>query len=140
MEQRISLITLGVSDLQRAVTFYERVLGWKAAPSPPAIAFFDLNGVVFSLYPHHELAKDMQSVPGDVGGYRGFALAHNVQSKAEVDSIFALLKQHGATIVKEPQEAFWGEDTPAIFLTLTVTNGRWPSTPTGRFRKTGEFP
>lgn len=108
MEQRISLITLGVSDLQRAVTFYERVLGWKAAPSPPEIAFFDLNGVVFSLYQHDDLAKDMQSVPGDVSIYQGFALAHNVQCKEDVDSIFALLKKNGATIVKEPQEAFWG--------------------------------
>jgi hypothetical protein len=108
MEQRISLITLGVSDLQRAVTFYERVLGWKAAPSPPEIAFFDLNGVVFSLYPHDELAKDMQSVSGDASSYQGVALAHNVRSKEEVNAIFALLKQHRATIVKEPQEAFWG--------------------------------
>jgi catechol 2,3-dioxygenase-like lactoylglutathione lyase family enzyme len=108
MEQRLSLITLGVSDLQRAVTFYERVLGWKAAASPPEIAFFDLNGVVFSLYQHNDLAKDMQSATGNAGTYQGFALAHNVQSREEVNSIFLLLKKNGATIVKEPQEAFWG--------------------------------
>ena len=62
MEQRISLITLGVADLQRAVVFYERVVGWKAESSPPGIVFFDLNGVVFALWPHNELAKDTVSV------------------------------------------------------------------------------
>ena len=108
MEQRVSLITLGVADLQRAVAFYERVVGWKAAPSPPEIAFFDLNGVVFSLYPHDDLAKDMNTNAKENGVYQGCALAHNVRSKEEVDAIFARLKQKGATIVKEPQLAAWG--------------------------------
>ena len=56
MEQRISLITLGVADLQRAVVFYERVVGWKAESSPPGIVFFDLNGVVFALWPHIDIS------------------------------------------------------------------------------------
>lgn len=108
MEQRLSLITLGVADLQRAVAFYEGVIGWKAAASPPGVVFFDLNGVVFALWPHDELAKDMGLTAASVPAYRGFALAHNVRSEMEVDAIFARLKTSGATIVKEPQKAFWG--------------------------------
>ena len=109
MEQRVSMITLGVADLGRAKAFYEDVVGWKAAPGPPEIAFFDLGGLVFSLYPHADLAKD-RNAPLDGGGtgYEGFALAHNARSKAAVDSIFAQLKDRGATIVKEPEEVFWG--------------------------------
>jgi catechol 2,3-dioxygenase-like lactoylglutathione lyase family enzyme len=108
MEQRLSLITLGVADLPRAVAFYERVLGWKAASKQTGVAFFDLNGVVFSLYPHDDLAKDMGAAPGALGAYPGGALAHNVGSQAEVDALFAHLKKNGATIVKEPEKAFWG--------------------------------
>lgn len=108
MEQRISLITLGVADLQRAVTFYEQVLGWKAAPSPPEIAFFDLNGVVFALFPHQELAKDMAAPLPDNDRYQGYALAHNLASEAEVDAFFERLRGAGVTILKEPQKAEWG--------------------------------
>jgi catechol 2,3-dioxygenase-like lactoylglutathione lyase family enzyme len=110
MEQRLSMITLGVADLKPAVAFYENVIGWKAAPGPSEIAFFDLGGLVFSLYPHDAMAKDMNAAGDDRGGsaYRGFALAHNARSKQEVDSIFSRLKDRGATILKEPEEVFWG--------------------------------
>jgi hypothetical protein len=110
MEQRLSLITLGVADLERAKSFYQDVVGWKAAPGPPEIAFFDLGGLVFSLYPHADLAKDRNATLDDSGGagYQGFALAHNARSKEEVDAIFDRLKDRGATIVKEPEEVFWG--------------------------------
>ena len=108
MEQRMSLITLGVVDLQRAVAFYENVVGWKAHSSPPGVVFFDLNGVVLALWPHDELAKDIGMTPGAVPAYRGYALAYNARSEAEVDAIFDRLKQHGATILKQPQKAFWG--------------------------------
>ena len=110
MEQRISMITLGVADLKRAQAFYEDVVGWKAAPGPPEIAFFDLGGFVFSLYPHDDMAKDMNVPAVDSGdfAYQGFALAHNARSKEEVDSIFSRLIGHGATILKEPEEVFWG--------------------------------
>jgi hypothetical protein len=103
MEQRISLITLGVADLQRAVAFYENVVGWKPEQSPPGVVFFDLNGVVFALWPHDELAKDMNMSAGSVPSYRGYSLAHNVRSEAEVDAIFARLKANDATILKQPQ-------------------------------------
>lgn len=108
MEQRISLITLGVADLQLAVAFYEGVVGWKAAPSPPGVVFFDLNGVVFALWPHDEMVKDMGITADSARAYQGFALAHNVQSAEDVDAIFVRLKSHGATIIKEPQKTFWG--------------------------------
>jgi uncharacterized glyoxalase superfamily protein PhnB len=90
------------------VSFYERVLGWKTESSPPGVVFFDLNGVVFALWPHDELAKDLGLTADPVPAYRGCSLAHIVRSEAEVDAIFARLKNHGATIVKEPQKAFWG--------------------------------
>src|SRR5258705_678662 len=131
MEQRISLISLGVADLQRAVAFYENVVGWKAESSPPGVVFFDLNGVVFALWPHDERAKDMGITGDRVPAYRGYALAHNVRSEAEVDAIFSRLKEHGATILKQPQKAFW-VDTPDIFPTRTDILGRSPTIPFGR--------
>jgi uncharacterized glyoxalase superfamily protein PhnB len=108
MEQRMSLITLGVADLSRAVAFYEQVIGWKPESSPPGVVFFDLNGVVFALWPHDDLAKDMGVAADSVPPYRGYALAHNVRSESEVDSIFTRLKEKGATILKQPQKTFWG--------------------------------
>ena len=60
MEQRLSMVTLGVVDLARSKKFYEDVVGWTAAPSPPEIVFFDLLGVVFSLFTRSELAKDIR--------------------------------------------------------------------------------
>ena len=108
MEQRLSLVTLGVADLARAQAFYEQVVGWKAVVSPPGVVFFDLNGVVFSLFPHEELEKDMNAAGGSDRVSRGFTLAYNARSKEEVDSIFAQLKKNGATIVKAPEKAFWG--------------------------------
>jgi hypothetical protein len=110
MEQRLSMITLGVTDLKRSVSFYEEVIGWNAAPGPSEIAFFDLGGLVFSLYPYDDMAKDIGTsaeTQGDVTR-RSFALAHNARSRDEVDSIFSALKSRGATILKEPEEVFWG--------------------------------
>ena len=110
MEQRLSMVTLGVRDLEKSMAFYESVVGWQAATSPPGIAFFDLSGIVFSLYPIAELAKDLGGDATQDGEFvsQGFALAHNVRTRAEVDMIFSRLNAKGATIVKEPEEAFWG--------------------------------
>jgi hypothetical protein len=109
MEPRLSLVTLGVADLARSVAFYQQVLGWKVAANPPGIAFFDLGGLVLGLYPHADLARDMQLDQPVIGGaYEGFALAHNLRSRQEVDDVFSHLKRHGATIVKPPHKAEWG--------------------------------
>ncbi len=107
MEQRLSMITLAVADLAHSVGFYEEVLGWRMAESPPGIAFFDLGGIVFALYPREAFAEDIGIGSGAVRGINA-ALAHNVASTAEVDAIFARLGAEGATILKPPQTAFWG--------------------------------
>ena len=107
MEQRISLITLGVADLPRAVAFYEDAVGWKPEPGPPGVVFFDLNGVVFALWPHDDLAKDMGVAADTVPAYRGYALAHNARSESEVDAIFTQLETKGARIVKQPNFLGW---------------------------------
>jgi catechol 2,3-dioxygenase-like lactoylglutathione lyase family enzyme len=109
MERRLSLVTLGVADLQRARAFYEGVLGWPVAASPPGVVFFDLNGVVLALFPHVDLAQDMMlASPTLGGGYEGFTLAHNLRSAQEVDELFAHLASHGVTIVKRPKRTDWG--------------------------------
>jgi hypothetical protein len=138
MEQRISLITLGVADLQRAVNFYEQIVGWKAEASPPGVAFFDLNGVVFALWPHDELAKDMGVTKESRPGYPGYALAQNARNEAEVDAIFDRLKKHGATILKQPQKAFWGGYS-VTSPTRMDTHGRLPTTHFGPSRRTDEY-
>lgn len=107
MDARVSLITLGVTNLERSKAFYEEVFGWRAEDSPPEIAFFNLGGIVFSLYPNVELAKDYGGTSDD-SGTGGFALAHNLRSVEEVDALFAQLRSKGATIVKEPEQVFWG--------------------------------
>jgi catechol 2,3-dioxygenase-like lactoylglutathione lyase family enzyme len=112
LEQRLSLITLGVADLDRAFTFYTDVLGWTPEGDNPGIVFFNLGGYLLALYPHSGLAEDMTLEAGPGGtapqGYRGFTLAYITRSREEVDAIFAKLKAAGATILKSPQQVFWG--------------------------------
>jgi catechol 2,3-dioxygenase-like lactoylglutathione lyase family enzyme len=109
MDQRVSLVTLGVADFARAKACYEDVLGWRAQPSPPGVVFFDLSGVVLALFPHADLAQDMMlAKPTLSGGYEGFTLAHNLRSTQEVDELFTHLARHGVTIVKPPQRTDWG--------------------------------
>ena len=110
MEQRLSMVSLGVADLTRAITFYREVIGWTPFPGPEGIAFFDLGGLVFALYPHEAMAKEWQRSDEKRDGAvsSGFALAHNVGSKAEVDAIFTRLGERDATILKAPEEVFWG--------------------------------
>jgi catechol 2,3-dioxygenase-like lactoylglutathione lyase family enzyme len=108
MEQRITFITLGVADLTASIDFYENKLGWKRdAMSTEAIIFFKLNGLMLSLYPRNELAKDA-TVDAAGSGFKGFTLAHNLGSEQEVDSLIASLKSKGVQPVKEPQKVFWG--------------------------------
>ena len=106
MEQRISMITLGVSDLTRAKEFYA-ALGWHpSADSPPEIAFFQAGGMVFSLWDRALLAED--SAVSDGGGWGGVTLAHNVRSPAEVDAVIKEARAAGAKISREPAGTDWG--------------------------------
>ena len=108
MQPRISMITLGVEDLEAAVTFYQQGLGLsRMEPYSDEIAFFDLNGTWLGLYPWEKLAEDA-TVPPEGTGFRGVALAHNVKSKEEVNALIAQAVEAGATLVKEAQDVFWG--------------------------------
>jgi uncharacterized protein len=104
---RISIVTFGVTDLERSTAFYES-LGWtKSSASMPTITFFDTVGPVFGLYEWSALAADAQ-VPAEGSGFRGVALAMNLASSDEVDAVFAEWLAAGATPVVEPHRAFWG--------------------------------
>ena len=107
MKPRISMITLGVDDLQKSVEFYRDGLGFPQLESPPSVAFFTLNGTWLGLYPRDELAKDA-NVSGAGSGFNSFALAHNVHSDAEVDEVLGHAVKAGATLVKPGQKVFWG--------------------------------
>ena len=107
MQPRISMITLGVNDLERAVSFYRDGLGFPQMDSPPGVAFFTLNGTWLGLYGREELAEDA-TVPAAGSGFAGFSLAHNVHSDVEVDAVMAQAVAAGATQVKAPQKVFWG--------------------------------
>ena len=107
MKPRISMITLGVSDLVAAVEFYENGLGFPRMDSPPEVAFFTLNGTWLGLYGREALAEDA-TVPAKGNGFEGITIAHNVNSEAEVDLVMSQALEAGATQVKKPQKVFWG--------------------------------
>lgn len=107
MKPRISMITLGVSDLQRSIEFYERGLGFPRMESPPEVAFFTLNGTWLGLYGREALAEDAL-VDGAPGGFAGFSLAHNVSSEQEVDQVMAQAVSAGAVVTKSSRKTDWG--------------------------------
>jgi uncharacterized protein len=106
MEQRLSLITLGVRDLARARAFYE-ALGWTSGAAPEDdVVFFQAGGMVVALWDRGRLAED--SGVEDGGGWGGVTLAYNVRSPDEVDAVTEEARRAGANIVREPAETFWG--------------------------------
>lgn len=106
MEQRVSLITLGVADVARSREFY-RALGWVEAPSPADdVVFFQAGGMVLALWSRESLAED--SAVTDDGGWGGVTTAYNTRSPMEVDSVIEEARAGGATIGREPAETFWG--------------------------------
>ncbi len=107
MKPRMSMITLGVDDLQRAIDFYGNGLGFPRNGDDEDVAFFSLNGTWLGLYGRKALAQDAQ-VPPEGTGFNSFAIAHNVASKEEVNAIMAQALLAGATLVKQPQSVFWG--------------------------------
>lgn len=110
MEPRISLITLGVKDLQRSLRFYRDGLGFPTTwNGDKGVIFFKTNGTTLALYPYEELAKDVSSdflVPKTK--FAGIVLAHNVRMKEEVDQVLAKAKAAGGKIEKPGQDTFWG--------------------------------
>jgi uncharacterized protein len=106
MDQRMSLITLGVPNLEQARRFYE-ALGWNTGASPDDdIAFFQAGPIVFALWDRAKLAED--SAVNDGGGWGGVTLAYSTRSPEEVDAVIEEARAAGATIGREPGETFWG--------------------------------
>jgi len=110
VKPKLSIITLGVADLEESVAFYGR-LGWFPVDVGDAIAFFDLGGVRLALFPRPALADDAGLTPGlplEPGRFPGFTLAHNEPTPEAVDAAFAEAVAAGATPVKDPVAVFWG--------------------------------
>jgi uncharacterized protein len=113
VDQRLSLITLGVTDLARARAFYE-ALGWTSgAQSEDDVVFFQAGGAIVALWGRDQLAED--TVIDDNGGWGGITLAHNVRSPAEVDSVLAEAEAAGATIARPGADTFWGGYSGVFF-------------------------
>lgn len=107
MKPRMSMITLGVEDLTRAVEFYEKGLGFPRHGEHEDVAFFALNGTWLGLYGKAALAEDA-GVSAEGNGFNGFAIAHNVDSAEEVDLVVSQALSAGAKLVKQPRKVFWG--------------------------------
>ncbi len=105
MEQRISLITLGVADLRRAMDFYA-ALGWDGRSPDGDVAFYQAGGMIFALWGRGKLADD--SVVEDSGGWGGMTLAHNVRSPEDVDAVLEQARAAGGRVAREGAETPWG--------------------------------
>ena len=112
MEQRLSLVTLGVADLDAARRFYE-ALGWQQTPRAEGVVFFQAGCMIVALWDRAALAED--SGVDDTGGWGGITLAHNLDSPAAVGRVIEEARAAGATIVREPAETFWGGHS-GVFL------------------------
>jgi catechol 2,3-dioxygenase-like lactoylglutathione lyase family enzyme len=106
VEQRVSLITLGVADVAQSRAFYE-ALGWATSAEPGSdVVFFQAGGMIVALWSRAQLAED--TAVTDRGGWGGMALAHNVRSPVEVDAVLAEADAAGATVARTGAETFWG--------------------------------
>ncbi|GAB3688313.1 VOC family protein [Salinarchaeum chitinilyticum] len=109
MDPSISLVTLGVTDLEESIRFYRDGLGLPMQDREPDsdVAFFELDGTWLSLYPRELLAEDA-TVPDDGSGFAGVTIAHNVDTKAAVDDVLDEAVDAGGELVKPAQDTFWG--------------------------------
>jgi catechol 2,3-dioxygenase-like lactoylglutathione lyase family enzyme len=107
MEPRLTLVTLGVTDVGRARKFYETMGFVASGPSSESVAFFSAGGVVLALFGRRDLAEDA-TVADSASGFSGVALAHNVRSEAEVEQVLTEAVAAGGRIVKSAKRAFWG--------------------------------
>ena len=128
MEQRMSVLTLGVTDLVRSRRFYEHGLGWQPSRASNArIVFFQIGGMVFALYPRDALAQDAH-LANDGRGFGGITLAYNVRQREEVDVVLAEAASAGATILKVAEETAWSgysgyfADPDGVVASLIVAN------------------
>ena len=107
MRQKLSLITLGTNDFERAVSFYEG-LGWKRSEkSMDQLALFPLGGITLAVYPAKELAEDTNLPLGPVS-FSGITLSYNARSENEVDEVMKEAASLGGDIIKPAQKVFWG--------------------------------
>ena len=135
MDQRISLVTLGVKDLATSKKFYVDGLGWKPAFENEEIIFFQTGGMIFALFLRDHLAADLQADPATFGR-APMALAYNVRAKSEVDPLIQRAVAAGASILKPPREASWGGYScyfadPDGFAWEIALNPAWPLAPDG---------
>ena len=107
MEQRVSLITLAVEDVERATAFY-RALGWRQVPGTEGVVAFDLIAQTLGLYARADLAKELGLDVSEIGATVGITLAYNVRERSEVEPILEAASAAGGRIVKPAQEVFWG--------------------------------
>jgi catechol 2,3-dioxygenase-like lactoylglutathione lyase family enzyme len=110
MESRISIITLGVADLERSYQFYHHGLGFPTTRKPQdGIIFFQTSGTCLALYPADKLAEDVNpDFPDERTRFPGITLAHNTREKEQVDQILQLAEQAGGKIEKQAADTFWG--------------------------------
>jgi catechol 2,3-dioxygenase-like lactoylglutathione lyase family enzyme len=140
MDQRMTLLTLGVADVPRATAFYER-LGWRrSSASVASTAFFDLGGIVLALWGRDALAEDARVAPDTAaGGFAGVALALNLPDHGSVDATLAEAAAAGGRLVKPAEETFWGGYSgyfadPDGHLWEIAFNPHWPLDADGRLR------
>lgn len=107
MEQRLSLITLGVRDLAKSTAYFE-ALGWKrSVKDASGVSFFQCGGIALALFPRIDLASDA-GIAAAGSGFAGFSIAHNTRSKQEVDQLLIKVRSLGAEIVKTAADTVWG--------------------------------
>jgi catechol 2,3-dioxygenase-like lactoylglutathione lyase family enzyme len=108
MRQKLNLITLGVDDFEKSLSFYEKGLGWKKSDkSMDGLALFPLGGIVLALHPRHELAEDT-TLKYQPSAFSGLTISYNARSEKEVDEVLEQVAKLGGTIVKPAQKVYWG--------------------------------
>ena len=107
MEQRVSLITLGVADMEASAVFYE-ALGWRRVESQDGVVAFDLISQTLGLYPKQGLADELGIELNEIGGFSGLSLGHNVREKVDVAPLLARVEAAGGKVLKPAQDVFWG--------------------------------
>jgi len=130
VEPRLSFVTLGVTDLERSIRFYGKVLGLPRLATPDSVAFFEMGRTWLALFPREELAADA-GLSAVGSGFPGFTLAHNVRSAADVDRLLGEVAGRGGTIVRPGRRADWGGYTgyfsdPDGFLWEVAWNPDFP--------------